>query len=72
MYLENKLKFNSVVGPFKVNPFNQPIGISSLNTIVKKDPSEKRIILDLSFPECLAVNDQIKSAVQTWSNKAHA
>ena len=58
-YLTNELKYKSVVGPFKANPFDQPAGISPLNTRDKKDSSEKRIILDLSFPEGSAVNDGI-------------
>ena len=58
-YLENELKFKSVVGPFKSNLFLQPIGISPWNTRDKKDSTEKRIILDLSFPDGLAVNEGI-------------
>ena len=58
-YLENELKFKSVIGPFKTNPFNQPAGISPLNTRDKKDSSEKRVILDLSFPEGTAINEGI-------------
>ena len=58
-YLQNELKFKSVIGPFKTNPFNQPAGISPLNTRDKKDSSEKRIILDLSFPEGTAINEGI-------------
>ena len=58
-YLQNELKFNSVIGPFTKNPFNQPAGISPLNTRDKKDSSEKRIILDLSFPEGTAINEGI-------------
>ena len=58
-YLQNELHFNSVVGPFKSNPFLQPIGILPLNTRDKKDSTEKRIILDLSFPDGLAVNEGI-------------
>ena len=46
-YLENELKYKSVVGPFKSNPFNQPTGILPLNMRDKKDSTEKRIILDL-------------------------
>ena len=45
--------------PFNSNPFLQPLGISPLNTRDKKDSTEKRIILDLSFPEGLAVNESI-------------
>ena len=59
VYLQNKLKFKSVVGPFKVNPFDQPIGISPLNTRDKKDSTEKRIILDLPFLVGLAINRSI-------------
>ena len=45
--------------PFKFNPFNQPIGISPLNTRDKKDSTKKRIILDLSFLLGLAINKGI-------------
>ena len=58
-YLENELKYRSVIGPFHSNPFNQEAGISPLNTRDKKDSVEKRIILDLSFPEGNAVNEGI-------------
>ena len=58
-YLENKLKFKSVIVPFDSNPFCQEAGISPLNTRDKKDSSDKRVILDLSFPEGLAVNEGI-------------
>ena len=58
-YLQNELKYKSVVGPFKINPFDQPIGISPLNARDKKDSTEKRIILDLSFPVGLAINKGI-------------
>ena len=67
-YLENELKYKSVVGPFKSNPFNQPIGISPLNTRDKKDSTEKRIILDLSFPEGLAVNEGINKTTYLGVN----
>ena len=58
-YLKTELHYKSVIGPFKANPFVQDIGISPLNTRDKKDSTEKRIILDLSFPEGSAVNDGI-------------
>ena len=59
VYLDIEKKFKSVVGPFKSNPFLQQIGISPLNTRDKKDSVEKRIILDLSFPDGFAVNKGI-------------
>ena len=58
-YLKNELKYGSVIGPFQSNPFIQEAGISPLNTRDKKDSVEKRIILDLSFPEGLAINEGI-------------
>ena len=58
-YLENELKFKSVIGPFDSNPFCQEAGISPLNTRDKKDSEDKRVILDLSFPEGFAVNEGI-------------
>ena len=67
-YLENELRYKSVVGPFKSNPFNQPIGFSPLNTRNKKDSMEKRIILDLSFPEGLAVDKGIDKATYLGVN----
>ena len=48
-YLRTELLYKSVIGPFKANPFVQKIGISPLNTQKKKDSTEKRIVLDLSF-----------------------
>ena len=58
-YLENEIKHRSVIGPFQNNPFIQEAGISPLNTRDKKDSVEKRIILDLSFPEGSAINEGI-------------
>ena len=62
-YLESELQYKSVIGPFKSNPFIQDIRISPLNTRDKKDSTEKRIILDLSFPEGSAVNDGIDKTI---------
>ena len=62
-YLDTELHYKSVIGPFKSNPFVQDIRISPLNTRDKKDSTEKRIILDLSFPEGSAVNDGIDKTI---------
>jgi hypothetical protein len=48
-----------VVGPFKANPFIEGMVISPLNSVPKKDSLERRVIVDLNFPEGLAVNDGI-------------
>ena len=58
-YLHKEIECKVVLGPFKENPFNRPCYFSPLNTRDKKDSLEKRIILDLSFPEGNSVNDGI-------------
>ena len=58
-YLEKESQHKSILGPFKDNPFSSGIKISSLNTVPKKDSSERRIILDLSCPKGASVNDFI-------------
>ena len=45
-YLEKESKNAAIVGPFKTNPFTSGIKISPLNSLPKKDTTERRIILD--------------------------
>lgn len=47
-FLRKEILRGSVVGPFDRNPFSHGILISPLNSVPKKDSSERRIILDLS------------------------
>ena len=56
-YLEKESRHKAILGPFKSNPFNSGIKISPLNTVPKRDSSERRVILDLSFPKGAAIND---------------
>jgi hypothetical protein len=49
----------AIIGPFEKNPFNCSLKISPLNTVTKKDSIERRVILDLSFPEGQSVNEFI-------------
>jgi hypothetical protein len=58
-YLRKEKSYHAVVGPFKANPFIEDMAISPLNSVPKKDSLERRVIVDLSFPEGLAVNDGI-------------
>ena len=58
-YLEKKKSNFSIIGPFKSNPFTDPLIISPLNTVPKKDTEERRVILDLSFPRGCSINDFI-------------
>ena len=57
LYLEKESKTGAISGPFNSNPFKSGIKISPLNSVPKKDTTERRIILDLSCPHGLAVND---------------
>lgn len=58
-YLENEKTYNVVLGPFeKKIPFKE-FCISPLNSVSKRDSVERRVILDLSFPEGGAVNEGI-------------
>ena len=58
-YIHKELKQEAVMGPFTKIPFKDRVGISPLSTKPKKETSEQRVILDLSFPIGNSVNDGI-------------
>lgn len=58
-YLIKESKYDAVLGPFKKNPLQSDIVISPLNTVPKNNSNERRVILDLSFPENNSVNSGI-------------
>jgi hypothetical protein len=58
-YIEEEISLGVMAGPFASNPFNRPLHISPLNTVPKKDPTQRRVIADLSFPSGMSVNDGI-------------
>ena len=58
-YLEKEAINKSILGPFKLNPFKEGLKISPVNSLPKRDTDERRVILDLSFPKGLSVNDFI-------------
>ena len=60
-YLEKESNCNANLGLFNANPFQTGLKISPLNIVPKKDTSERRVILDLSFPSGSAVNDFISN-----------
>ncbi|RLF63524.1 MAG: hypothetical protein DRN30_06465, partial [Thermoplasmata archaeon] len=65
-YLTKELDRGSAIGPFEENPFGTPnnvvpIGVSPLNAIKKRDTTEPRIILDLSWPYGKGINDCIST-----------
>ena len=55
-YLQKEIDCKAVLGPFLKNPFNRPCFFSPLNTRDRRDSTQKRIILDLSFPMGNSVN----------------
>lgn len=61
-YITTELGHEALIGPFKDFPFIQWCRLSPLMTRDKKDSSDKRIIVDLSFPENASVNDYIDPA----------
>ena len=62
-YLSVELDRGAVIGPFVSNPFWRPIVISPLNLVPKPKSSEQRMILDLSWPSCLSINDAIPNKI---------
>lgn len=60
-YLLSETVRNAVTGRFSHNPFSCPVAVSPLNCVPKSDTTERRIILDLSWPVGSSVNDGIQS-----------
>ena len=58
-YLKKESQHKAILGPFKSNPFDSGIKISPLNTVPKSGSSERRVILDLSYPKGASVNEFI-------------
>jgi hypothetical protein len=58
-YLTNEISKGVIAGPFSSNPLCLPLTISPLNSVPKKNKSDRRVISDLSFPHGSAVNDGI-------------
>jgi hypothetical protein len=62
-YLKKEASYGAIIGPFFKNPFCCDFKISPLNThlntVIKKDSVERRVILDLSYPVGNSINDGI-------------
>ena len=66
-YIKKELAHGAIMDPYEKIPFCGRVGISPLSTRAKKDSEERRIILDLSFPIGLGVNDGIpKDSYLGW------
>ena len=60
-YLSIEISLGRVAGPFDAPPFPDGFVVSPLNTVAKRDSQERRVIVDLSWPCGLSVNDGIPS-----------
>lgn len=58
-YIETELAHNAIVGPFSSAPFAPWTRLSPLMTRPKRESDKRRVIVDMSFPTGLAVNDGI-------------
>lgn len=58
-FVEKELQHQALVGPFQHPPFAPWTRVSPLLTRPKKDSMDKRIIVDLSYPDGSAVNSGI-------------
>ena len=58
-YIQKEQSHGTVMGPYKNIPFPGKVGISPLSTRAKRNSTERRVILDLSFPPGESVNDGI-------------
>ena len=63
IYLDTELARHSVAGPFSCPPFSGRLAVSPLNSVPKKDSTEQRIILDLSWPLSTSVNAAIDKSL---------
>ena len=62
-YLSSEIGRHVVIGPFAHHPFSCPVVVSPLNSVPKPDTTERRIILDLSWPVGSSINDGIPSGI---------
>ena len=53
--------YHSTVGPFVDPPFICPVALSPLNSVPKRGSRDRRVILDLSWPEHNSVNGGISA-----------
>lgn len=58
-FINKELSYNALLGPFSEPPFAPWFRCSPVMTRPKKSTNERRVIVDLSFPEGQGVNDGI-------------
>ena len=55
-YVNTELRYHAIAGPFRNNPFPQPLICCPLQTVPKRGSSKRRVVMDLSFPPHASVN----------------
>ena len=69
-YIVNELKNGSLKGPFDHPPFEM-CHLAPLLTVPKNDTGQRRVVLDLKFPECISVNNYIPSNTMLGKMRSH-
>lgn len=67
-FINTELAHDALEGPFKQAPFAPWCRTSPMMTRDKKDSADKRIIVDLSYPKRLSVNDALDPANHLGKN----
>ena len=55
-YVDTELHYHAIAGPFRDNPFPQPLVFFPLQTVPTRGSSKRRVVMDLSFPPHASVN----------------
>lgn len=55
-YVNTELRYHAIAGPFRNNPFLQPLICCPLQTVPKRGASKRRVVMDLNFPPHASVN----------------
>ena len=55
-YVNTELRCHAIAGPFRNNPFPQPLICCPLQTVPKCGASKRRVVMDLSVPPHASVN----------------
>lgn len=58
-FIDTEKGYDAIVGPFTSTPFTPWFRVSPIMTRAKKGTTERRILVDLSYPQNSAVNDGI-------------
>ena len=55
-YINTELGYHAIAGPFSTNPLHQPLVWSPLQTVPKRGSTQRRVVMDLSYPPRSSVN----------------